>query len=1099
VAQGIGAPIPSPSQSEALPKPGLPVEKMPAAIGRFQIRSVLGAGAYGTVYRAFDPHLEREVALKVPRAETLDSPKSVERFLREAKAAARLRHPHIVPVFDTGRDGELLYIASAFIEGRTLARAIDEGVSFTRAAEIVRDLAEALAYAHHLGIVHRDVKPANIMLDLQGEAHLMDFGLAHRQDSAEKLTQDGTILGTPAYMAPEHAGGSSGLVQPASDQYSLGVILYELLCGQTPFSGPAQIVLFNALNTEPPPPRGLKPHIPRDLETICLKALAKRPEERYAACAEMAEDLRRWLALEPIQARRMGVAERLMRWCKREPALAVTILAVAACLVIVTLVATWAAANQAASAEKERVARDDADHEKSIAEQALAQAKEATRDAEQQRKNAEAAAELAKKKERETADALAKVTEANKDRSAAVAEQNRLKLEADKANALAEKNSFLYFHLIARADHELAGNRFDTADRLLDSCAPFSRRWEWYYLKRRCGPAGIAVVGGSMAFSRDGSLLAIVPERADQTGRRWIALATGAGWPQQTLNVPAAGNSVAALDLSPDGTHLALGLENGGAIYDVKSKNLHRPLASGGDIHSVVYSSDGRLLATGLHRKVTLWNPTDGTRAGNLTGHTGQVSALAFHPHATFLASASNSGSLLLVWDHQTGKPVLSVPLPVPTGIAFSPDGKLLACVLQDGTLRLWESGTWRDSGSVKIYDRKTRGISFSPDGKRVAVGCGDGTVRVWDIEKRQEVYALEMHSAPVTAVAWSSDGKRIASAANGLVRAGNAEPFPEGRPKSVAPIKRGPKKQVNEVVPITALAFSPDSKRLAIGFSSINRPAVPATLAYRDKGDLAVSGISSLQVIDLTGETVLHDWPKGGVANSDPAAASLVDPATGASRRIWQAAPGAGGAMLSGRPRLVRFSPDGKHAAVLFGRDAKGKETIVVDLVDSWENQRPAPVEGWVQDIEISRDGKRVLVCRRNQEMQYWDIPNLQPQSLRSSARHAVFSPDGKRLASIDRDNGVTIWDLDKGSVPEPALPGLKCTSLAFSPDGTRLATASWDRSVRIWDTATRQEILTLRGHRAAVTQVAFSPDGRRLVSADADGTIMFWEGTVE
>jgi serine/threonine protein kinase len=290
------------SPSEAIqPAARPPQVGLPGHIGRFQVRARLGAGAFGTVYRAYDPQLDREVALKVPQAGTLDNPKAVERFLREAKAAARLRHPHIVPVYDAGKDRDNYYIASAFIEGQTLAHAIDAGkLTFREMAQIVQDLAEALAYAHEQGIVHRDVKPANIMLDAKGKAHLMDFGLAHRHDSSQKLTQDGAVLGTPAYMAPEQAQGHHGDPAPASDQYSLGVVLYELLCDQTPFSGPPQIVLFNALHMEPKPPRTVKAAIPHDLETICLKAMAKRSEERYATCQELADDLRRWQEGEPI-------------------------------------------------------------------------------------------------------------------------------------------------------------------------------------------------------------------------------------------------------------------------------------------------------------------------------------------------------------------------------------------------------------------------------------------------------------------------------------------------------------------------------------------------------------------------------------------------------------------------------------------------------------------------------------------------------------------------------------------------------------------------------------------------------------------------------
>jgi eukaryotic-like serine/threonine-protein kinase len=274
-----------------------------SGFGRFRIQSLLGEGEHATVYRAYDPILERVVALKVPRQGVLKTVKAIVRFLGEAKALARLRHPRIVPVYEAGCADERHYIAMALIEGHSLAEEVAKRpIPFHRAAEIVTELAEALACAHTQGIVHRDVKPANIRVDNHGAIYLMDFGIAYRPDSGEVALPPGMILGTPAYLAPEQAQGGQTNVLPASDQYSLGVVFYELLCGQPPFSGPPSYVMFHTIHHVPPSPRTVAPLIPRSLAGICLKALAKNPDRRYRDCQHLADDLRRWLGGETPRA-----------------------------------------------------------------------------------------------------------------------------------------------------------------------------------------------------------------------------------------------------------------------------------------------------------------------------------------------------------------------------------------------------------------------------------------------------------------------------------------------------------------------------------------------------------------------------------------------------------------------------------------------------------------------------------------------------------------------------------------------------------------------------------------------------------------------------
>jgi serine/threonine protein kinase len=302
----------------------------PQSLGRFELLEQVGVGSFGYVFRAQDKELGRQVAIKIPRAGHLASPEDAARFLREARSAAQLKHPGIVTIHETGQASDgTFYLVEEFVEGTTLAARLRAGpVSFREAADLIAAVCDALECAHGHGVIHRDIKPANILLDDLGRPHLMDFGLAKREAEETVMTQDGQVLGTPAYMSPEQARGESHRVDVRTDIYSAGVVLYELLTGERPFRGNRRMLILQVMDDEPRPPRQLNDKIPRDLETICLKAMAKSPARRYPTAQELAQDLNRFSLGEPIRARPIGWPERMKRWFLRNPVAASLLLAV---------------------------------------------------------------------------------------------------------------------------------------------------------------------------------------------------------------------------------------------------------------------------------------------------------------------------------------------------------------------------------------------------------------------------------------------------------------------------------------------------------------------------------------------------------------------------------------------------------------------------------------------------------------------------------------------------------------------------------------------------------------------------------------------------
>ena len=318
--QGGSPPPEPPGAGPTLGEVGTGDHPRPTVSG-YEILGELGRGGMGVVYKARQVGLNRLVALKMVLSGAHAGEQQLARFHTEAEAVAKLDHPNIVQIHDVGELDGLPYFSLEFVPGGSLAESIAGKPRPPReAAAVVQKLAAAMAFAHQHGIIHRDLKSANVLLTLDGTPKITDFGLAKRLESDSGLTKSGTLMGTPSYMSPEQACGSSDAIGPLSDQYSLGAILYELLTGRPPFLAPSVLeTIYQVRHQEPVPPRRLQPHVPKDLETICLKCLQKEATKRYEDCTELAEDLRRFLAGESIRARPIGKIERAWRWCRRNP------------------------------------------------------------------------------------------------------------------------------------------------------------------------------------------------------------------------------------------------------------------------------------------------------------------------------------------------------------------------------------------------------------------------------------------------------------------------------------------------------------------------------------------------------------------------------------------------------------------------------------------------------------------------------------------------------------------------------------------------------------------------------------------------------------
>ena len=992
-------------------------EALPTIPG-YEVLEVLGSGGMGVVYRALQTRLHRPVAVKMVHAGARASPAVLARFQVEAQAAARLQHPHIVQIYEVGQHAGFPFLVLELVEGPSLARSLAGTPLPTRqAVELVETLARAIDAAHGQGVVHRDLTPSNILLTADGTPKITDFGLAKILMGGEGLrTQTGELLGTPSYMAPEQAASRHQAIGAATDVYALGAILYELLTGRPPFKAESPLeTIRQVVADEPVAPSRLRPRLPRDLETICLKCLHKEPAQRYETAAALGEDLRRFRDGRPILARRSGALERAWRWCRRNPGLAAAITTAAAAVVILAAVSTamaWIFRDQrnqigqqrdeiAAQSEQVRRAMIETRENLLRARTAQARATQLSRQVGQRYGSLEALREAA-----QVARSLhLPAAQLDEVRDAAIASMALPDLEPTgrvirrppgvflvafdptltryalrsrdgtiRVRRLADDQEVARFQ--ARGDPDIFVFGFSPDGRYLTSTHyPHSDLTVWDIDRRAVtlnDPGRLA--GGSAQFSPDGRRLVLAHEdgaildydlATGQLRRRW--------------RVPAQ-EGPRGLVFRPDGVQLAIGSaasDSPCSILETETGRLVRTIAQPGH-GPLAWSPDGTTLATtGDDRKIYLWEAATGIRKAILEGHTNFGLRAGFHPAGTLLASNGWEGRLWL-WDPILGRPALTMSGSSTIESQFSRDGHIVLALGDE--LTTYQVDPAREYRTFAHVSNEPIGYQCAPirhDGRLLAVGTTRG-VALWDLARGTELGFLTI------GLAWNSmfeaSGDLLTSGAVGVRR------WPVQLDRERGEFRIGP--------PLLLRSF----------------PAGPCGIAEDASGRvvaLAHFGAAYVQ----TPERAYRVGPLDDV-------------------------------------RSVAVSPDGQWLVT----GSHGKNGAQVWRLRDATRVADLAIEGLI-GVVFSPDGKWLMTtappCR------LWEAGTWrEPRRLDGSG--LCFSPDSRLVVAQDARRALLLLEIETGRtlarLRSPDLCAVKWAT--FSPDGSRLVVTTDDGpAVHVWD----------------------------------------------